>query len=81
MLKLTLFVVSAATNSQRPGEMQNMLRVALPPKSDRVDDENVDAFPAPDKKNATVEFYGLSDELQAAFKAGQRVTLTLEVQK
>lgn len=78
-MRLVLFVANAATTAHRPDDATNNLRLTLPPKSDNVDDANGDAFPDASKKSALVEIQGLSDELQAAFRGGQRVTVTIDV--
>lgn len=80
-MKLTMFVSNAASTAGKPDDTQNVLRLNLPPKSDKVDDENKDVFPDTNKKGGVVEFQGISDKLQAEFKGGQRVTVTIELAK
>lgn len=80
-MKLTLHCVQAGANSQAIGSAQNLLIARLPPKSDAVDDANADAFPDQAKKNVNFEATGLSDEIMAEFKAGARLTITVEVAK
>lgn len=80
-MKLTVFVSNAGSTSARPGESQNTLRLVLPPKTDRVDDENKDVFPNGANKNVIVEIHGLSDEALEPFRGGTRVTLTIEPAK
>lgn len=77
-MKLTLFVSNRAATSGKPDESQNILRLNLPPKSDKIDDDNKEAFPNANTKSGVVEFTGLSDEIMAEFRAGQRVTVTIE---
>ena len=51
-MKLTMFVSNAASTAGKPGENQNVLRLNLPPKSDKIDDVNKDVFPDEGKKAA-----------------------------
>lgn len=80
-MRIVMFVARAASQSPRPEDATNVLVLNLPPKSDVVDDANTDSFPDQNKKSGLVEIQGLSDELQAAFKGGQRVTVTIEAAK
>lgn len=80
-MKLTMFVSNAASTAGKPGENQNVLRLNLPPKSDKIDDVNKDVFPDEGKKGGVIEITGMADAVQAEFKGGQRVTVTIEVAK
>lgn len=80
-MKLTMFVSNAASTAGKPDDKQNVLRLNLPPKSDKVDDENKAVFPDESKKSGVVEFQGITDAIQAEFKGGQRVIVTIEVAK
>lgn len=80
-MKITMFVANAASTSAKPGDSQNALRLNLPPKGDRIDDDNPDVFTDAMRKHAQFEATGLTDELLAPFKGGQRVTVTIEIAK
>lgn len=80
-MKITLHCVQAGANSQAIGSSSNLLIARLPQKSDAVDDANADAFPDQTKKNVNFECTGLSDAVMAEFKAGARLTVTVEVAK
>lgn len=80
-MKIVMFVSNAASTAGKPDEVSNLLRLNIPPKSESVDDNNTNVFANPNQKNGFAEFNGITDELLAGFKAGQRVTVTIEVAK
>lgn len=79
-MKLTLYVSNAASTSGKPGEKQNVLRFNLPPKSDKVDDENAALFPDASRKSVVLEIGGLADEELAKYSGGKLASVTIELQ-
>lgn len=83
-MRIVTFVSNSASTSAKPDVAMNVLRLQLPPqtdKADRLDDNNSDVFLDPTKKSAMVEIQGLSDTEMLTFKAGKRVVVTIEVAK
>lgn len=77
-MKIVMFVSNSASTANKPEESTTVLRLNLPPKSDKVDDANADVFTDEQRKSALIELQGISEELRAIFKGGQRVTVTIE---
>lgn len=76
---INLYVNNAASTASKPGEQTSVLRLQLPPKSDRVDDENLGVFADADRKSTLMEIQGLNGDFHSQFKGGQRVKVTIEV--
>lgn len=77
-ITLRMFVTQAGSNSSQPDDSTTNLRLNLTPKSDKVDDANVEAFPNQTKKNGILELNGLADGAVDGVKAGRRAKVTIE---
>lgn len=77
-ITLRMFVTQAGSNASQPDDGTNVLRLNLRPKSDKVDDANVEVFPDQAKKSGSFECAGIADEAVEGIKAGRKVKVTIE---
>lgn len=81
-MQIILFCNQAGQSAGQPGKSTNVLNFSLPPKSDRVDDDNAAIFTdANGNKGAHLTLNGVSDEALAEFKGNPRVLVTIQVVK
>lgn len=80
-IKLSMFCQNAGHSSGIPGKPNYQITLTLPPKSDRIDDENKDVFADAQNRSATINLQNVSPEMAAQFAKAPRVKVTIEIEE
>jgi len=78
-LTLVLFCSTAGFSAGSPRKPNQNLNFNLPPKSDKIDEENEAVFADPNVRGANFNISGVTPEVIGQFATAPRVKVTIEI--